>query len=434
MKNRPIFSSHLASILTLIGVAIGLGNVWRFPYMMGKYGGSAFLFVYLIFTLLFALPALIAEIGLGRISRKGIQGAFTQALGETSGKIIGGLLLFTILIASCYYTVVIGNVFFSAGYSAIEGFHTTNFEQYSSLLNNGWLQYGISILVSGSSLFVLHKGLKRGIESLSKIVVPFFLIVIIYLIFTAFSLDGAKAHFLNFLQPDFGALKAEHIFAALGQSFYSLSLGGTFMIIYGGYLKSEERLPKLAVFTAIGDVGAALLAALFIVPTILVFNLDMTSGPQLIFNTLPNLFKEMVGGQFLGTLFLFALALVALLSLIAALEVIVRSCEDFQNKKWSRTKIIIGLGLLEFLIILPIALKPSLIGTLDLIFGSGMQVLGSGLAVVALAWGIKKANTVEHLFGKENAGKFQFFHFWIKWVIPVVLLSVLIGYLYNELF
>lgn len=416
----------------MIGVAVGLGNVWRFPYMMGKYGGSAFLFIYLLFTLFFAIPAMMAEWGLGRETRKGTIGAFSDALGPTAGKMIGYLLFITVLIANSYYVVVIANAVFSAYFSAVYGFQESNLDTFQSMLGSGGLQYVIAVCTLSFSLYVIYRGLNRGIELVSRIFVPFFLVVMIYLVFNAFALEGAGTHFANFLKPDFAALEAQHIFAALGQTFFSIGLGGTFLVIYGSYLQESEWLPKSAFFVAAGDVGAAVLASLFIVPSVLVFGLDMASGPGLIFSTLPRLFMVMPLGRVLGTLFLVALVMVALLSNIAALEVLVGSMKDRQSRKWSRNKILILIGVLEFALILPSALHPPLIGILDLIFGSGMQVLGSALALIALTSGLGKTKTLVQIFGNTETGQTVFF-FWLRWIIPAVLFSILAAYIYNAL-
>ena len=434
LAKRQLFSSKIATILTLIGVAVGLGNVWRFPYMMGKYGGSAFLIIYLIFTILFALPALMAEIGLGRAGRKGPIGTFQEAFGKRIGTIIGYILMTTICIAGSYYVIVIANVLFSAAFSAIYSFQgTEKITTYNHYLGNGWLQYGISLLIIFISLIIIQRGLRKGIESISKIVVPFFLLAIVYLIFNAFSLDGATEKVYAFLHPDFEALEAQHIFAALGQAFYSLSLGGTFMLIYGSYLPEEEKIPQVAFFTSIGDVGAALLASLFIVPTVLVFGLDMTAGPTLIFSTMPHLFSQMAGGQVIGTLFLLALGLVALLSLIASYEVLSSGMEDIGQLNWSKKQKIIAIGIVQAILAFPSAFDNNLIGFLDLIFGSGMQLLGSGLAVCGLAWGLGKITTNQQIFRNQASSLKRIYHFWISWIIPFVLLVVLIGYIYNSI-
>ena len=429
MAKRPVFSSQLATVLTLVGVAVGLGNVWRFPYMMGRYGGSAFLFVYLLFTVMFAVPALMGEISLGKVRRRGIIGAFDDAFGARAGRMVGIMLLVTILVASSYYVVVIANVFYSAGYAAISGFAPENLPVYERLLGNGWLQYGIAVVILSASLIILLRGLKGGIEVVSKLFMPFFLLVVLYLIWSAWHLDGAPEKFLLFLRPDFGALELPHIFAALGQAFYSLSLGGTFMVVYGSYLREETRIPRLALLTGMGDVAAALLASLFIVPTILVFGLDMTGGPRLIFSTLPHLFSILPGGQPIATLFLLALGLASVLSLVAALEVAANALS--QALQWSRSRCLLLIGTLELCLALPSAFDPDVIGVLDLIFGSGMQVLGSGLALLALTWGGQRAGILKAVFGRPAQWQHHLYFLWVKWVVPLVLLAVLIGYIYS---
>ncbi len=369
MSSRQLFSSNLATILTMIGVSVGLGNVWRFPYMMGKYGGSAFLIIYLVFTVLFAIPALMAEWALGRETRKGPIGAFSEALGPGLGKLIGYVLIITVLVADSYYLVVIANVIYTTYFSITHGFGENNMDLFQTGLSNGMVQYAMAVATLGACLVVIQRGLNKGIESVSKIFVPFFGGVIIYLVINAFLLQGAPEKFAAFLNPDFSVMKTEHIFAALGQTFFSLGLGGTFLVIYGSYMKPGQNLPQAAIATAFGDVGAAVLASLFIVPTILVFGLDMTQGPTLIFSTLPELFNVMPAGRILGSAFLLSLCMVALLSAVAALEVAVGGLNDILNI--SRKKIILALGVLELGLMLPSALYPNLIGILVLLILKG---------------------------------------------------------------
>lgn len=426
------YTSRLTAILTLIGVAVGLGNVWRFPYMMGKYGGSAFFAIYLGFMLLFAVPALIAEIALGREGGGGILAAFRKAFGERAGSVVGVLLMSTLLIAASYYAVVVANVLFTTAFSVLKGFDKQTVPVFQSQLSNGWLQYGITLLLVSAALYVVHRGLKNGIEAVSKIVVPFFGLVIIYLIFNALSLPGATGKLVEFLKPDFAALSAEHVFAALGQSFFSVGLGGTFMVAYGSYLSRDESIPKIAIATSIGDLGASLLASLFLVPTILVFGLDLASGPGLIFATLPKLFSTMPFGRIAGSLFLTALSAVAFLSVVAAYEVVVGGIHGSLFKKAKKPRIIVVVGILMAVLTLPSNLYPDLIGILDLIFGSGMQVFGSVLAVVGIIWGLGRNRALKQMFNiEETEGLRSFVFIWLKWVVPAVLLSVLIGYIYS---
>jgi len=426
---RPVFSSRAAVLLTMIGVSVGLGNVWRFPYMMGQYGGSAFLVIYLLLTLAFAIPALTAEWALGRATRSGPIGAFSHAFGRVPGRVIGTILLITILVADSYYVVIIANIVYAAGFTVLRGFDGSGMADYQAGLQNGVLQYALALALMASSLYVIHRGLRRGIEVVSRWFVPFFLIVIVWLVISAFRLDGALDHMTEFLKPDFSAIGAEEIFAALGQSFFSVGLGGTFMLVYGSYLGDKEHLLPDAAVTAFGDTAAAVLAALFIVPTVLVFGLDMSTGPGLVLETLPQLFANLAGGRWLGGLFLLALAMVAFLSNIAALEVLVRGAEDFGGKATGRDRVIVIVALVQAPLIALSAFRPEVIAILDMFFGSGMQVMGSLMTLLALTWGLGKRETLKQVF-PQGEGAFPGFYFhWVRWVVPGALLVILLLYL-----
>ncbi len=343
MSKRPLFTNRLTTIITMIGVSVGLGNVWRFPYMMGEYGGSAFLFIYLIFTLLFAVPAVMVEWGLGRSTRSAPVGAFTKMWGNRAGTIIGFMLLFTVLIAESYYLYVIANITYATGFSLLQGFSAENIPLFKRNLSDPLIQYGILLVLLLFSYVVLHKGLKKGIESISKIFVPFFAVVMIFLIVFALNMEHAGKYLWAFLSADFSELKPIHIFAALGQAFFSLGLGGTFLLVFGSYMRKEEDLVKSSFFMAIGDISAALLAGLFIVPTVLALGLDMSAGPGLLFNTLPELFQRLPFGRIAGSFFLLALFMVTFISSIAALQVLLSGLTEVFGSKMSRKRLIINL-------------------------------------------------------------------------------------------
>ena len=414
----------------MIGVAVGLGNVWRFPYMMGQYGGSAFLVVYVIFVLIFAIPAVTAEWSLGRYTRHGPIGAMQRAFGPF-GKWLGYLLVLTVLIANSYYVVIVGNVAFSAFFAVSTGFTADSIPSYTAGLDNGVLQAMVAALVIGAALWVVHRGIGKGIERVSKLFVPVFGIIIITLIILALRLPGATAALKEFLAPDFSQLTPTSLFAALGQAFFSLSLGGTFYLVYGSYLRDREDIPRTAIATGIGDASAALLASLFIVPAVLALGLNMQAGPLLIFETLPRMFAAIPAGRFIGTAFLIGLWMMAFLSTVAAFQVIVAAMTD--SFKFSRIKAALVVGSVEALLMLPSALNPDIIGTLDLIFGSGMQMLGSGLTIVALFWGCDKAVAVTQIFGGRTDGIRRLYLVWLKWAVPATLAVMLLLYVADSI-
>lgn len=431
--SKQYFSSRLTAILTMLGVAIGLGNVWRFPYMMGSYGGSAFLIVYLAITVLLAIPALMAEMALGRMSGQGTVDALRRGFGKRVGGFFGYLLLIVVTVSGSYYAVIVGNVLFTTWFSLSSGFEAGTTTSYHDQLSNGPIQYLFTVGVIVASLYVISKGLTKGIEYVSKIVMPLFFVVLIYMIIHALRLPDAISKYREFLRPDWSALGPAEIFAAIGQAFFSVGLGGTFVVVYAGFFKEKESIPSIALFTGLGDASASLLFSLFLVPSMLVFGLDMTSGPTLIFQTFPQLFSSMPGGRVVGTVFLLAIFIVAFLSLVAAYQVPLTSVQHARSD-WSKNRIIPVIGVLQCLLALPSSLYPSIIASLDLIFGSGMQILGSVLCIIGLTWGIERAKAIEEIFHRADVNVWLPVIFsWIKWVIPLVLIAVLAGYVADVL-
>lgn len=426
------FSGRLAAWLSMVGVAIGLGNVWRFPYMMGLHGGSAFLLVYAALTLLLAMPVLAAEWALGRALRVGPVPSFRAAFGRRAGLLIGVVLVSAIVIADSYYLVIIANIVYTALYGLGNGFGPQASAGLTSGLGNGAVQYGLALLVLAAVCWVMAMGVRAGIERISRWFVPAFGVVVLYLVVNALLLDGVAGKLLVFLRPDFALLSAADVFAAMGQAVFSLGVGGTIMLVYGGYLEHDTPIISTALLTALGDMTGALLAALFIVPSVLYFGLDMAAGPGLVFSTLPKLFALMPGGRWLGVAFLAAFVLMAFLSALAALEVGLVGLRDAGGGRWSRRRMALALFVVETVLMLPSALWPSIIGTLDLLFGSGMQSLGALAAVLALGWSARGKQAMAELFtapvGRWQAG----FVFWLRWVVPAALLVIALLFVHEQ--
>ena len=428
------FSSFLTSLMATAGLAIGIGNVWRFPYMMGSHGGSAFLILFIVCVVLLSLPALMAEWALARQTRQGTIGAFMLTFGPVYGRLIGYGLLFSITIAGGYYMVVIGNVFYSGYYSTFHGFTPETTPAFQAGLNNHPLQLFLALLILIASAFIIHRGIKRGIEFASNLFVPFFFLVSFYLVYEVLTLPGAVSHLSVFMQADFSKIGFTEVFAAMGQAYFSIGLGATLTLIYGSYLRDDIKLPKLAVMTCVSDTGAALLAALYLIPALLVFGMDLTAGPTLLFETLPRLFSIIPGGRLFGSLMLIALFLVTLLSYVALIEALVGGLlGDADIIRFSKTQLLVGLVVTQALLLIPFIFFPELIGIADLIFGSAGLLIGGCLALLALAWGIGRAETVRQVFGERHKLLSSVYFFWIKWVAPIILIIVLSGTLYEAL-
>jgi NSS family neurotransmitter:Na+ symporter len=427
------FSGRMAAWLSMVGVAVGLGNVWRFPYMMGLHGGSAFLLVYAALTVAIAMPVLAAEWALGRALRMGPVPVFRRVLGSRIGMLIGGVLIVSMVIADSYYMVVVGNIGYTALFGLTQGFAADTVGRYQAGLADGALQYALALAVLLGVVWVMARGVREGIERVSNWFVPAFGVVVVYLVASALMLDGAAAQLAEFLQPDFSALSARDVFAAMGQAVFSLSVGGTIMVVYGSYLADDIPILSTAFGTAMGDMGAALLAALFIVPSVLHFGIDMASGPGLVFSTLPKLFAAMPGGRWLGSAFLLAFLLMAFLSALAALEVGLVGLRELSAGRLSRMQIAWILFAVEALLMLPSAFRPSIIANLDLWFGSGMQTLGALAAVIGLAWGLNRREAVWQLFRGGDGGGARAFYHWLRWGVPAALAIIAALYVIDNL-
>jgi len=427
------FSSHIATLLTMAGLAIGLGNVWRFPYMMGQHGGSAFLFIYVVFMLFLAVPALASEWSLGRAARAGPLMAFRAAYGPRAGLGLGLLIVFGVFMALCYYSIVVANVIYATWFAARHGFTAESVDAFHAGLGNNGTQYLYALGVTLVSLWVVHRGLRNGIELVNRVLVPLFALIALYLVAVALNLEGAIPKLLEFLKPDFSRVGPTVWFAAMGQACFSVGLSGVLCVMYGSYLADDEKIVPTALTTGLMDTGAALLASLFVVPAVLVFGLDMAAGPGLLFDTLPRLFSVMPGGRWLASLFLFGWALVAMLSIICTLDAIISGLADLGEPAGGKTLWIVGVGVAVCAVMFPIAMNPHWIGTLDLVFGSGMFMLGSLLAITGLGWGLGEAVTRSQIRLGLPPRAQRWMQWWIKWVVPAALAVILLGFLYNTI-
>jgi len=413
----------------MAGIAIGLGNVWRFPYMMGQHGGSAFLVIYLGFVLFLAVPAMSAEWSLGRATGLGPVAAYQAAFGKKTGLFVGLILLFSIFMALSYYNIVVANIVYSIWFAIWQGFDPATIDNYKDGLGNNWIQYLLALAVTVSAIWIVERGLRDGIERVNTLFLPIFAIIGIIMVVSVLRLDGAILKMQQFLTPDFSRAGPDVWFAAMGQACFSMGISGAFGVMYGSYLRKEEKIVSTALATGFIDTGAALLATLFVVPAVLVFGLNMEAGPTLLFDTLPNLFSVMPGGRFLSVIFLIGWTLVALLSIVCTFDAIIGGLagftgDRFGRKQWTWT-VVIAIALMMF----PIAMNPESIGTLDLIFGSGMFMVGGLLAVLALGWGLGQTVIREQLGSGLSPRMTNWLVWWLRYVVPVALVTILAGYI-----
>lgn len=328
------FQNSLGFVLACVGSAVGMGNIWLFPYRLGQYGGAAFLIPYIIFVALFGFVGLSAEFAIGRLAGTGTLGSYEYCWkninkGKT-GYILGWIPLFGSLGIATGYAVILGWVlrslfgcFTGQIFTADKG---AFFAEISSAFGN--IPYHLAIIAI--TAIILMIGATKGIEKINKILMPSFFILFVIIALRVFFLPGSVEGYKFLFIPKWEyLLKVDTWVLAMGQAFFSLSITGSGMIVYGSYLKKSEDIPKASINTAIFDTLAATLAGLAIMPSVFAFGIDPVSGPPLMFITLPNVFEQMPFGTLFAVLFFVSVAFAGITSLINMFEAV---CESWQTR------------------------------------------------------------------------------------------------------
>lgn len=425
---RETFGSRFGAVMTMIGVAVGLGNIWRFPYMAGSFGGAAFVLFYIVASIVIGVPALMAEYALGRHTRRGTVGAF-EAGGLPFGRYIGWFFFCVVVAATGYYSAVIGWVLYYAVAQAALGLGLAIDPAAILPPDRGFvvksflLQLACTAVVIAGCAVVLVKGLRAGIERASSVIIPALFLILLVLTVRALTLPGAGEGVHWFiLKVEWADLTPAVMVAAIGQLVFSLSLGGTFMVVYGSYLDAREPVARTALWTAFGDTGSSLLAGLAILPAVFAFGLAPAQGPGLIFSTLPQVFAGMPAGWLFGLLFLAGLVGAGYLSDVAAFEVLVAGLTD--NTHLTRTRAVWTMSAAVFVISIPPTLNNAVFIPWDLTFGSGMQTLGALMAVLTVGWCMHRAAALAALSAEGHPPAPLWLLYWIRFGIPAAILTV----------
>lgn len=446
MKERETFGSRLGFILVSAGCAVGLGNVWKFPYMTGKYGGAAFILIYLAFLVLLGLPILVSEFAVGRSSRLSTARAFHKLEPEGSNfhkysymGMIGNymLMMFYTMVAGwmMYYCYVMATGKLSGASSdEVSGF-------FSNLMTSTGTMTGWMIVAVLLAFGVCSLGLQNGIERITKVMMICLLVLIVVLAVHSVTLDGAMEGVKFYLVPNLDNIRAAGlgnvIFGALSQAFFTLSIGIGAMEIFGSYMGKECTLAGESINILILDTFVALMAGLIIIPACFAFNVEPGAGPGLVFITLPNVFNQMAGGRLWGALFFLFMSFASLSTVIAVFENIISYSMD--RKGWSRGKAVIVNMVAMILLSLPAVfgfnilsgIQPLGAGTNimdleDFIVSNNILPLGSVVFVMfcvsKYGWGwknfIKEADTGEGLKFPANVQKYMLY------VIPAIVVVI----------
>lgn len=349
MNKNGNFKSTVGFVLACVGSAVGMGNIWMFPYRLGQYGGAAFLIPYLIFIALFGLVGLSAEFALGRMAKTGTLGAYAYCWKNKFGKYIGWLPLLGSLGIAIGYSVILGWVFRSIQGVLTNELLTNDIPAFFTNMTQSFSNVPCHFLVLFITCLLLFTSATNAIEKANKVLMPAFFILFIILAIRVSLFNGAIEGYKFLFVPKWEyLLNKETWIMAMGQAFFSLSITGSGMIVYGAYLKDDVDIPKASMQTAIFDTIAAMLAALAIMPAVFSFGIDPVSGPSLMFLTLPEVFKQMPLGNFFALFFFISVAFAGITSLINMLEAV---CESWQNRfHISRKKAVLLCGIITFIV------------------------------------------------------------------------------------
>lgn len=346
------FGSSIGFVLACVGSAVGMGNIWMFPYRLGQYGGGAFLVPYILFIVLFGLVGLSAEFAIGRRAGTGTLGAYEYCWNKIGKGKLGYILAWIPLMGSLGiaigYAVIVGWVVRSLAGSLTGAIITTDAAAYFSQATGNFGSIPWHVLVIAIAAGILMFGATKGIEKINKVMMPAFFVLFAILAIRVAFLPGAVEGYKFLFTPDWGELlKVDTWVMAMGQAFFSLSITGSGMIVYGTYLSKKEDIPKASIRTAFFDTVAAMMAALAIMPAVFAFNIEPNAGPPLMFITLPNIFRQMPMGQFFSALFFLSVAFAGITSLINMFEAVSESWQTrFKLPRKAAVALCGGLALL----------------------------------------------------------------------------------------
>ncbi|HZK38229.1 MAG TPA: sodium-dependent transporter [Clostridia bacterium] len=428
---RDQWTSTFGFVMAAAGSQIGLGNLWKFPYLAGSNGGGAFVFVYLIIVLLIGFTLMLGEVLIGRHTQLGAVGAYKKLSEKWAW--LGGLGVLAGFLILSFYSVVGGWVINYMVRSITGILGTADFGAFITSPVEPLLYHAIFML---TNLVIVMAGISSGIEKASKIMMPALFIMTIIVMIRSLTLDGAMEGVKFLLAPDFSVIDGSVILAALGQVFFSLSLGMGCMITYGSYLGKDENLIKSSLVTPLMDTAMAILAGLTILPAVFAFGFDPSEGPGLLFVTLPSVFSKMPFGNFFAFIFFTLVFFAALTSSISLLEVTVSYLVDQFN--WNRKKATfamafvifligaaasLGLGIWDHITVLP---GKDIFDSLDFTASNVLLPLGGMLMSIFIGWFWGLDNAIREA---TNEGTIPFklapvWGFLIKYVAPIAIALV----------
>lgn len=447
LNQRDNFSSKLGIIAAAAGSAIGLGNIWKFPYMAGQNGGGAFIVVYLIAVVLMGYPLIYTEFALGRKAASNAIDAFGRVTGKKKLNIVGYLAVGTVFLVATFYAMIAGWVIYYFIISLTGGLYqiapsmqladhfTLVFEQMNT--NVIWPILGTIVAIAATG-FINFSGIKDGVEKYSKVLMPVLFVIFIVLIGYSMTLEGFGTAVSFLFKPDFSVLTPKTVIAAIGQAFFSLSLGMGLLATYGSYVPKSENLRAISKQVVIADTLIALFSGLLIFPAVFTYGGSPAAGPSLLFKALPQVFYQMPGGRWFGALFFLLVIVASITSMISIFEIIITCLLEKLHLSRHKATLIVVAAILVGSLINILGEGPwshitfanmTIFNFLDYITNNITIPLTGALTAIIATWFWKYKNmeyelTSEGLYKNKVEG--PLFFTLLKWVIPPIILLLII--------
>lgn len=431
---RATFGSKIGVILATVGCAVGLGNIWRFPYMLGENGGAAFLLVYISCILFLGIPVMITEFFIGRYSRKNAAGAFKVMAPGTKWSVIGYNGVAAAFLILGYYAVVSGwtlEYIVQAFSGSLEGKNATDFADEFTAFSTGVFRPILwTVVFIALTHIIIVSGVKEGIERASKVMMPMLFLILIALCVRSITLPGASEGLTFLFNPDFSKIDSSVVLSAMGQAFFSLSIGMGCLITYASYFGKQTNLQTTALQVTILDTLVAVLAGVMIFPAVFSFGIEPTTGPELVFITLPNVFEQLPFGNIWSFVFFVLLALAALTSTISLHEVSTAYVHEEYHVSRKKAAIIVSVGVTIVGILCSLSMgvlsSYTLFGLnffnlLDFVTAKIMLPLGGMMICIFTAKRVDKLLLKEEVTNHGTI-RFYFFNtyaFFVKYIAPI---------------
>ncbi len=442
--SRDSFGSRFGALVAMAGSAVGLGNLWRFPYLVGENGGAAFIIIYILLSFLICLPIFISEFVIGRRSQKNAYAAFRDLSGGSAWRWVGLFTIIVPLVVLSYYSVIGGwsvdYLLKSAAFAFESASQSAMSTMFSDFVSSTWgplLAHTGFLLVT---TLIVVVGIKDGIEKFSKVMMPLLFFMVLAIAIYSMTLPGAKAGLDYLFNPDFSKITGKACAAALGQAFFSLSLGFGTIMTYASYVDKKENILFQSTATAVSDLMFALIAGVAIMPAVFAFGLNPQSGPGLVFETLPFVFGQMPAGGFVAILFFLALLVAALTSSISMLEVAVAYLVE--EKGFSRVWACVVLFVICWVVgaVCSLSFGPlsdvkidggNIFDFFDNLSSNILMTLGSLLTVLFVGWRLKKTDVYDEFTNggtlSRNAKLFGVLWFLIRYICPLAIISIFVS-------